>query len=109
MSKIKSIIETRIDTCNINYNISINDVIDAVMQLKSGKSDISLNSDHFIHVTNKLYAILALLFTSLLLHGYSPDSMILGTMITFLKIRGLVYVILVTIEPLRRAVCLVKF
>ena len=31
MSKIKSIIETRIDTCNINYNISINDVIDAVM------------------------------------------------------------------------------
>ena len=33
MSKIKSIIETRIDTCNISYNISINDVIDAVMHL----------------------------------------------------------------------------
>ena len=38
-SKMKSIIETRIDTCNINYNISINDVIDAVMHLKSDKSD----------------------------------------------------------------------
>ena len=37
MSKIKYIIETRIDTYNIN--ISINDVIDAVMRLKSGKSD----------------------------------------------------------------------
>ena len=82
MSKIKSIIETRIDTCNINYNISINDVIDAVMHLKSGKSDGNegLNSDHFIHGTNKWYAILDLLFTSYLLHGYSPDSMILGTM-----------------------------
>ena len=29
----------RIDTCNINYNISINNVIDDVMHLKSGKSD----------------------------------------------------------------------
>ena len=38
MSKIKSIIETRIDTCNINYNISINDVIDAVMHLKTALS-----------------------------------------------------------------------
>ena len=28
---------------------------------------------HFIHGTNKLYAILALLFTSFLLHGYSHD------------------------------------
>ena len=33
MSKIKSIIETRIDTCNINYNIYINDVINAVIHL----------------------------------------------------------------------------
>ena len=37
--KMNSIIETRIDTCNINYNIYINDVIHAVMHLKSGKSD----------------------------------------------------------------------
>ena len=45
----------------------MNDVIDAVMHLKSGKSDGNegLNSDHFIHGTNKLYAILALLFTAL--------------------------------------------
>ena len=87
MSKIKSIPETRIDTCNINYNISINDVIDAAMHLKSGKSDGNegLNSDHFIHGTNKLYAILALLFTSFLVHGYSADSMILGTMIPIPK------------------------
>ena len=41
ISKIKSIIKTCIDTCNINYmyNISINDVIDAVMHSKSAKSD----------------------------------------------------------------------
>ena len=44
-----------------------------------------LNSDHIIHGTNKLYVILALLFASFLLHGYSPDSMILGTMIPIPK------------------------
>ena len=52
MSKIKSMNKTRIDTCNINYNISINDVIDAVMHSKSGKSDGNegLNSDHLFMV-----------------------------------------------------------
>ena len=35
MLKITSFIEKRIDTCNINYNITINeDVIDAVMYFK---------------------------------------------------------------------------
>ena len=44
-----------------------------------------LNSYHFIHGTDKLYAILALLFTAFLFHGHSPDSIILGTMIPIPK------------------------
>ena len=33
---------------------------------------VNVFRDNNIHGTNKLYAILALLFTSFLLHGYSP-------------------------------------
>ena len=64
----KSIIETSIHTCSLNYNISINDIIHAVMHLKSDKFDVNegLNSDNFIHDTNKLYAFFSLLFTSFL-------------------------------------------
>ena len=67
--------------------IYINDVIDAVMHLKSGKSDGNegLNYDNFIHGNIKFYSILALLFTAFLLHAHSPDSMILGTMIPIPK------------------------
>ena len=45
------------------------------MHLKLGKSDGNegLHFDNFIHGTNKLYAILALLFTAFLFHGHSPD------------------------------------
>ena len=82
ISKIKSIIETR-----IHVTLTITDVIDAVMPLKSGKSDGNegLYSDNFIHGTNPLYAIIVLLFTSFLLHGNSHDSMILGTIVPIPK------------------------
>ena len=55
--------------------------------LKIGKSDGSegLFSDHFINGTRKLYVFLSILFTVFLCHGFSPDSMILGTMIPIPK------------------------
>ena len=79
MLKIKSFIENLLMHVTSTITFLQND---GVMHLKSGESDGNegLNSDHFIHGTNKLYAILVLLFTSFVLHGYSPDSMILGTM-----------------------------
>ena len=54
---------------------------------KTGKSDglEGLSSDHFIHGNRKLYVLLSILFTLFLRHGFSPNSMILGTMISIPK------------------------
>ena len=61
--------------------------MNAIAHLKSGKSDGSegLYSDHFIHGTHRFYVILSMLFTSMLSHGFSANSMILGTMIPIPK------------------------
>ena len=66
-----------------DYIITVTDVMNAIAYFKSGKSDSSegLFSDHFIHGTHRFYVILSILFTSMLSHGFSPNSMILGTMI----------------------------
>ena len=57
--------------------------------LKNGKSDGSegLFSDHFLHATHRFYVILSILYTLFLSHGFSPDSMIMGTMIPIPKNR----------------------
>ena len=44
-----------------------------------------LFSDHFIHGTDLFYVILSILFTSMLSYRFSPNSMILGTMIPISK------------------------
>ena len=61
--------------------------MNAVTHLKDGKSDgyEGLSSDHFIHGNRQLYVLLSILFTLFLRHGFSPDSMILGTMIPIPK------------------------
>ena len=63
--------------------------MNAIAHLKSDKSDGSegLFSDHFIHGTHRFYVILSILFTSHLFmsHGFSQNSMILGTMIPIPK------------------------
>ena len=53
--------------------------------MKAGKSNGNkgLNSDNVIHGTNELLVSLVLLFH--FLHGYSPDSMILGSFFPRLK------------------------
>ena len=64
----------------LNWLITVTDVMNAIAHLKSGKSDGSkgLFSDHFIHGTHRFYVILSILVTSMLSHGFSPNSMILG-------------------------------
>ena len=66
---------------------SHSDVINAVSHLKNGKSDGSegLFSDHFLHATHRFYVILSILYTLFLSHGFSPESMIMGTMIPIPK------------------------
>ena len=83
-TEIMSRIERQSNDC---YCITIQDVINAVAHLKVGKSDESerLFSDHFINGNKHLHVFLSLLFTRFLVHGFSPDSMILGTMIPIPK------------------------
>ncbi len=38
-------------------------------------------SDNIIHGTHSLYVLLTIVFNDMLIHGVSPDSMILGTMV----------------------------
>ena len=88
MKSIESSVLSRIlnSSCS-DYIITVTDVMNAIAHLKSGKSDGSegLFSDHFIHGTHRFYVILSILFTSMLSHGFSPNSMILGTMIPIPK------------------------
>ena len=84
MKLIEREIMSRVQKCNDeSYNITVHDVMNAVTHLKDGKSDgyEGLSSDHFIHGNRQLYVLLSILFTLFLRHGFSPDSMILGTMI----------------------------
>ncbi len=66
-----------------DYVIRVADVIKSLAHLKQGKTDgeEGLMSDNIIHGTNSLYVLLTIVFSAMLIHGVSPDSMILGTMI----------------------------
>ncbi len=59
----------------------------AVAHLKGGKSDgeEGLMSDNVINGTHALYVHLSLVFNAMLIHGLSPDSMLLATMIPIPK------------------------
>ena len=72
---------------NVAYNISVDEVIEGVQRLKLGKSDgeEGLNSNHIIHGPKILFVMLALMFNSMLVHGFSPDSMLVGTMVPIPK------------------------
>ena len=88
MKRIEAEVMTRLQKCNDDsYNIIVHDVMNAVTHLKTGQSDGSegLSSDHFIHGNRKLYVLPSILFTLFLRHGFSPNSMIFGTIIPIPK------------------------
>ena len=90
MHAIESTIFERLHTCdNVKYVISHSHVINAVSHLKNGKADGSegLFPNHFLHATHRFYVILSILYILFLSHGFSPDSMIMGTMIPIPKNR----------------------
>ena len=92
MHAIESTIFEGLHNCkNVKYVISLthSDVIHAVSHLKKGKSDGSegLFFDYFLHATHRLYVVLYILYTLFLSHGFSPDSMIMETMIPIPKNR----------------------
>ena len=85
---IISTIDHRLENTGCSgYVITPTDVSIAVDHLKSGKGDgfEGLCSDHFINGTKRLYVFLSIIFTLFSSHGFTPDSFILGTMITIPK------------------------
>ena len=88
MQNIVDIVNERITCEEIgDVTISVQDVIKCIGYIKSGKSDgyEGLYSDNLIHGCYRLYVILSMLFNAMLVHGESPQSMILGTMIPIPK------------------------
>ncbi len=65
---------------NDKYTISVHDVSNAVLHLNKGKTDKheGLCSDNIINAPHSLFVILTLIYNTMLVHGLSPDSMILG-------------------------------
>ncbi len=70
-----------------DYVITVADVIKSVAHLKQGKTDGEEGhmSDNITHGTDSLYVLLTIVFNAMLIHGVSPDSMILGTMVPIPK------------------------
>ena len=62
--------------------VSVTDVEKALSKLKAGKSDgfLNLTSDNIKYAPKRLHVWLALLFNSMLVHGFSPQSLLIGTM-----------------------------
>lgn len=99
MSKVCDLINNSIrDKCSTSNDdnechlhvISVHDVVSAVVQMKSGKSDgvADIYSDGIIHGTAKLYELLSVVLTMFITHGTSSDLFINGTMVPLPKNKG---------------------
>ena len=70
------------DTSNKTPSISLQEVKNAMLELKQGKKEENgLYSNHFINGTDRLFVLITLLFNCMLIHGIAPDELLLGTMI----------------------------
>ena len=63
--------------------ITVQDVVTCIGRLKSGKSDAScqLYSDHFMQGTHRLFVMITLLYSSMMLHGTIPTAMNISTLV----------------------------
>ncbi len=63
--------------------ITVSDVIKGIDHLKHGKTygTEGLYSDHLINGCDSLYVYLTMILNAMLIHGISPESMLLGTMV----------------------------
>ena len=78
------------DSCSDVSNALIfspDSVSKAIRKLKLGKHDgsLPLTSDNILHSTDILNGHLALLFSVMVRHGFSPDGMLIGTMVPLPK------------------------
>ena len=71
----------------LSCKLDVNDIKSALKSLAAGKSDgsIGIYSDHIINGTNLLHSYITMMYNSMLIHGYTPDHMCMGTIIPIVK------------------------
>ena len=76
------------DRCHcVDYNVTIENVFDAVLHLKNGKSsdDDDISAEHFLNAPYIVFASLQYLFSAMLRHSFVPKQFMLGTIVPILK------------------------
>ena len=70
-----------------DIRITVDIIKTCIKKLKMHKDDgkHGFNSDHLIHGSNRMFVILCLMFNSMLTHGYTPDDLLLSTIISIPK------------------------
>ena len=74
----------RNDTAHADdIRITVDIIKTCIKKLKRHKDDgkHGFHSDHLIHGSNRMFVILCLMFNSMLTHGYTPDDLLLSTII----------------------------
>ena len=87
MSLLNNIINSLIDDTHMPDGIIDRSVLrDCINNMKCGKREESgLFSDHIVHGTNKLFDVLTALYNGMIIHGVSPQALLLGTMVPLQK------------------------
>ena len=68
-------------------SVNVNDVLDALKDIKLGKHDgkYSLTSDHVVNSSRRFLVILSILMSSMLVHGYNAADLLSSTIISIPK------------------------
>ena len=83
-SKIELLCNSAIKDNDLHCHVvSKNDIFEAVGKLKSDKIDLEgrVFSNNYIHGTNYLFMYLSFMFSSMINHGYAPDTFLQANMI----------------------------
>jgi hypothetical protein len=79
MACLKQDINGKINESGYNEHciMTVQDVVEAVSRIKSGKHDgcLGLSSDHVKHTCHELFIHLSMLFTTLIVHGSITDDL----------------------------------
>ena len=71
---------------NYEFVITVGNIKDAIYELKSDKKEENgLNMNHFKLGSHRLIVVLSLLFNCMLIHGITPDQLMLGIMSPLIK------------------------
>ena len=67
--------------------ITPNIICTCITRLKPGKDDgdLGFKSDHLINGGRRLHVVLSLLFNSMIIHGYTPDTLLKSTIVSIPK------------------------